>query len=408
MARIGVEVYDSEYLVQLADSDDTAARFNVRWQEAKNDVGTGRFDMHNGDAALAQCARGNIVAVGLDGRRDFAFVIESAAVAVVSPAEELGQNTTVSGRGTAALLEDAVVYPEMGIGRKPYSDTRNFNWASPEFDDSAWDTPVATPPKYGEVANGVVTENFALPAAWPDPDSEWIWDRDSEEDGVPIGDVYFRSSFTVAAEAQYRIWAAADDNHEVWLDGVLAMSREGPYGGQSEFINVLLDAGTHHLAVRASNLNALKAGFTLTVTSINGDGTDGASIHATNTTDWVVLGYPDPVPGYKVGKIIRRLISEAQTRGGLDGFNVGFDDDDDSDGTPWTESNDVAFPIGLTVLAALQQLAEVYLDWRMAGDTLTLHAYVKGDPAASGVTFKTGDRGDGANLVSLVHTIEGA
>lgn len=395
-SAITIEVWNAAYSALVDDLPDTWGR---RWLEQSNQPGSGAFTISDYDADFADITFGRVVRFYLDDVIRFAMIVEQSSDTAIAAGEEADEATTFSGRGHAAVLERAAVFPALGTGRVPFTENRYFNWASPDFDDSTWTAAVATPPKYGEVSGGVVTENFARPEGWPDDDAQWLWDRSSEEDGVPIGDVYLRSEFTVSNAGPYQVWAASDDEHEVWLDGVQILSRSEYYGGQSEHTDVTLDAGTHYLAAKASNLNNLKAGFVLTVVPINGDGSIGASIFRTQATTWVVVGYPDPVPGWRTGAIMRALIAEAQARGWQAGFATTFADDTDTDGNEWDITTDVVFPIGHNLLQAIARLAETYLDYGMQPASFTLNAWKKGMRGAdSGVTYTRA-----VNILTLSH-----
>lgn len=388
MSSVRAWLHDASFSTPaVRELDESFAR---TWQDQLNDAGSGQLSLQNDDPDLADCGLRRIVRFDLDDEPAFAMIIESKRRQSTAAGEEADENTDLTGRGTLALWERMVVYPEAPLSWSPFADDRLFTFAAIGFDDSGWSPVVVTPEagNYGEIAD------------WPDPTAAWVWDRDNDGVGVysPLGDVYLRKAFTTVDEQTVEVRGAADDAFDAYLDGVRILT-EGPvFIGQSQSTQLGLSAGDHVLAVKARNNNTLKAGFRLTMMTVNTDATLGAVVVNTDDT-WVCLGYPATPPGFTPGAIVRILLEEAQARGGLADVTLGFDDDVDSDGTAWPDAPDVAFRVGLDGLSVLRQLAETYVDVAMAPDELRLDAWVHdGRGAATAAVLEAG-----VNLVELTH-----
>lgn len=390
MSRITAEVLSSTLGVSYGPLTEGFAR---RWLDQLNDTGSGSVALNSDDPDVGLIDYGRVVRLAIDGTPRFALVIETIDRKSVDPAEEAGQSVEVSGRGLLALHEDALVYPERGVGWFPTSDVRLFDFTSRYLDTTGWTVPVATP---------LEVVNRPYPEGWPDPSALWIWDRDSSVDGVPVGWVYFRKTFTVAETQNATLWVSADDQSEAFVDGVPIAAQEF-LTGQSVAGNATLrlSAGEHIVAVRAKNLNALKATMALTIV-----GDDGATVLVHTDLTWVCLGYPPAPPGFTVGKVLRHLHEEAQARAGvaLAGWTRSFTDTADSDAVAWATDETFAFPVGRDYLTVLREMVERGHDVGASVTApLTLHAWRDGGRGgASGVTFAAG-----SNLTALQHAGEG-
>src|SRR5262245_51988648 len=53
--------------------------------------------------------------------------------------------------------------------------------------------------------------------------ANWIWSPAHEKDNVPVGDCYFRKSFSLGAQAELgQVHIAADNQYELYVNGQLA------------------------------------------------------------------------------------------------------------------------------------------------------------------------------------------
>lgn len=371
------------------------------WQDTLNDTGSGSLTLQNDDPALALVPYGAVLNFAIDGTTRFSSLVEQKTRVSISQDEEVGEVTTLAGRGTAAIMEEAVVDQPSTAGIvAAFSDNRVFNFASLDLNTTGWTAAVAT---------GL----GGRPEGWCDPGAVWIWDRNLVSVNAPGGDVYFRRLFNVAAQVDVEVWAAADDAYDLWLDGAPLLHGGPVYLGQAAKAGPLtLRAGTHLLAVRVHNANDLKAGLRVSVFTLNTTGgqegvtVDSVSGVPVNTSaGWVILPYPlyggpgsDPKPpGLTAGRILQLLVTEAQARGALTGVTLGFTATADSAGVAWPVTSDISLAIGVDLLSVLRQLTEGYIDFRMSQSGLTLNAYVNAGSASASVLARA------VNLTDLSH-----
>lgn len=383
------------------------ASFARTWQDELNGPGTGSVSVLNSDPELGMVRFSDVVRFSLDGQARFAALVEKMHRVTVAPGEEADQVTVISGRGTLAVMERAVVRPDFGAGRALYQDVRRFDFGSPDLDDSGWGAAVQSEQGKGSLA-GV---RPGAPEGWPDDLAWWIWDRPSPvgagDPPVPVGDVYFRTTLvTPAGDGQLvGIFASCDNQYSLVVDGVVVMEDQstGGFGwGQTKRVDVFLAPGTHQFAVKATNsvqvatTTANPAGLLLAVYELS-QVLIPTSVLLRSSSSWRVLGYPSAPPGFTPGAVVRVLVAEAQADGAIPGLVTSFDDFVDSAGRAWPTTPDIAFRVGLDLLSVLAQLTEVYLDAAMAVGSLTLNAFV-----VSGTTRAT-VLTPGVNLSGLSH-----
>lgn len=401
MPAIEFRVFDRTTGTQLSTLPDADGR---GWQDVLNETGSGKITLGLADSQLTHLAEGNIVRCYLDGTAVFAWVVGPMDQTTVAAGEESEEERTVNGRGTLGVWAEAIVYPEISSAsvdfpaltdRKP-SDTRRFDWSSTLFDASGWANAVEVPAPASLAG--------VLPSGWPGTDALWIWDALPDgSNNNPTGDVYFRSGFNLAAATTMTFYMTADDGFEFYLDGELVLAElRTPYLQlQTRSVTVTLVAGDHVIAARAVNGPGSgvdnPGAFAVAAYEMGTDGDPTGSPIVFTSDAWFALGYPAEPPGMTVGTILRILLEEAQARGALPGVTLGFDDDDDSAGTPWPLAPDVALKIGTNYLEVLAQLTEVYCDVAMAPAALELEAWVERG-TASGAAFTIG-----TNITALNH-----
>lgn len=333
----------------------------------------------------AYCSYGNLVRFELDGEPVHTIVIGSKRVERVAQGEEAAQGIDVMGPGTLALWQKAVWYPEIGAGHFPYTDARTFNFASTYYEDSAapWGAAVEI-----EQGTGDPGPRFGYPKNLPAAaeDAWWIWSQANNGAGsVPAGNAYFRHWEFGMAGGLARIFITADNSHELWIDGGLvevdlATVAGGVGWAGLKSIDRYFEPGDHLFAIKATNLPGVDpnpAGPIMAVIELLDTGTVlGALLVRTDAT-WRALGYPMSAPGFTPGEQVRIFMEEAQNRGELPGWTLGFDDVEDSDGNAW-EAIESTYPIGLDGLSFLSKLAETAVDVMAAPDALRLDMWVKG------------------------------
>lgn len=376
--------------------------------DASSDTGAWSLQLQNNDAQANLLRYGDLVKFTDEDNPDARFtgVYEKRRRATVDEAEEFGQFTVYEGRGHVAILDEGIVLPEwLNDGAhtddNPALTSRTFNFSSRYYNDSAWPNAVVT-----------ADESFGTPQDWWDTrDGSWIWDRILT--GIypagflaPIGDVYFRKSYTNASDKRVRIYQATDDLGELWADNDRFLEEVDWYHGQSQNVELELPAGTHVFAVKATNVNLAKAGLKFAMYELDANNEPGTLLLESDAT-WKCLGYPAAAPGYTPGGIVKRVLFElgstpiVGTHKSLTDVSLGFDEWNDSDGAAWPTVTDFAVRIGDSPVDLLRQLAATYIDFAMDPDTLRLEAWVKGTRGgASGVELYAGT---GGSLTSLDH-----
>lgn len=397
MSRIDAQLLARDYTVK--ESALPLAHGHV-WQDQLNDTGEASIVLQNDDPDLASVDYSDIVQFRLDLGGKFDMLVERIERVAIAPGEEHDEVTTLSGRGSLARFEEAIV------AQVPFStaDVRYFNFATPELDDSAWTA--ATQNQLGQGGAGDPWQSY--PTDWPDASAYWIWSELSDiGDFTDPGDVYFRRTVTVGSTNIYRIFATADNAFELWVDGSLRLtsltSGAAAFTWQQTFtVDVLLEAGDHVFAVRATNYDPAPgatdnpASFIASVYLVGTLGETTATNLVRTNNSWEMVAYPADPPGFTAGGVLQQLVDEAKARGALDGLALDFDEDVDTDNVAWPLTSDISVQVGLDLLSIIRQLCETYMDVGMLPGSFILRAWVsRGSTVAA--SFGT------SNLTSLRH-----
>jgi hypothetical protein len=364
-------VRNADLAVPVADFERARDR---RWQEQLNEAGSGSLVVQNDDPDLAEVQDGDVVRFELYGWAAFSMLIRERDQITVDPSEEAGQATTLSGPGTLARLDTAVVYPSRGVDVLPIEEDRVFNWTAPDYDDSEWISPFnlaywndSTPAWYG------------MRAGWPNNSgASWMGPQGSTVQLAPGGNNYFRSTFNVDGSPgqvlNVVVYAVADDTGIVYIDGqkVVDLSQWGNLPSDVKTGNSTVTPGTHVCAVQVYNSEAgtmlweggpfNPTGLLLDVRLMNPDGTAGNSLLQSGVGTWKLAQYPPEPPGMTPGEVLRHLVDEAQARGALGGLTLAFTDDTDSDGRAWPIVGDIGTKVGTDYLTFLRELTGTYVD----------------------------------------------
>jgi hypothetical protein len=405
---IVTKVYDEDDTTLLASL--THDR-NRKWKDTLSEVGTWSLDLLARDTEAAYLLPDRIVRFELDGVVRYGGVIAQPDRKSIDQAEEVGELLNVTGAGLLAVLDRAIVYPELGVGRLS-SSQRYFTFAASAFDDSAWTAAVQIK-RQGDttVAQWVGSTGAPSPDGWPDPNAWWIWSR--AQTGAtppqPVGASYFRKSFTLAAQTPVSIYITADDGYELYLDGDLVNSELAAFmWANTTRIDVLLSAGTHELAIAGTNIDRPStestnvAGILCSVMQATQGGDSVGSVIVHTDSSWKCSDYPTTAPTMTAGTILKTLIDEAQARGALTGLSYDFTGSHDSAGNAWTVAVDVNYQVGMSYLDVVRNLAGVAIDVRVDPATLTLQAYNIGTlGSVKAVTLE-----QGVHFTSLVHQMD--
>jgi hypothetical protein len=381
---IRVEIWDHTNTTKIADLNYGA---NRQFLDEYNGVGNGSLQM---PATITDVLNGPPLHQSLLKRdyvirwfyKDnpdavFASIIEGRSTNVIAQAGS--QWVSVTGRGTLAWLDDAVVlpfYPDPiattpppepppGSGYEPFPprsneilpqapDIRAFNFASRDafrhvmFDDTS---SVEHPTAGWNRAYGVRQDNRGgtnprayYPSEWPDGAAMWIW-WNAPLTEIPADEVcWFRCKFNIDRGDTYRLLVSGDNGFIAWMDGIEVASagyqENGGYNWKtSAEVDIVLDVGEHVLAMRGQNLQRINPGYNpagviATLMGINSKGkpditkiVQGARSSNVSMSDeggwWANRGwYRDqngrqvPAgPAWKAGDVLYTLIKEAQARG---------------------------------------------------------------------------------------------
>lgn len=415
-------------VAQAFNADDLATpiaelpeMWNASWHDRDNEAGSASLTVANDDPALVLIDDGDVIRFDLHGRPAFSFVVRERERVTLSSDEEAGEVTTLAGPGLFGLLERMLVQPSRGIAALPKEQTRQFSWASYDYDDARWGTAKALAP----VANwtpawyGVRETN----RAWPNTLIQWIWGWEGNTLLAPPGEVYFRQTFYLNdAQHLLRLYAACDDTGDVYLDGQhLAELAQWTNDPSNVAIVDLpdVDAGWHVIAAHVEqgpgtityngapfNPAAFAAG--VWVLSLAG----GVETEALLWTDanWKILPYPAQPPGMTPGDVALRVLGEAEARGCVT-ITTTFSATHDSAGTPWPIVGDISTNVGRDIFTFFRELSSTYVD--MAMDTAgRLSMWVKdtralqsGSLDPKGELFATRNTTDpyAVNLAALTH-----
>jgi hypothetical protein len=367
-----------------------------KFQDVFSEAGSGSVVFANDDPDLAQISETSLLMFELHGYAAFTMLPRQLDRVTVSPQEEVGEQTTVSGPGNLAVLEEALVYPSRGLGAWPIEDDRSFTWHSTDYDDSPWGpsygiVKVSTPDTYWSKAN---IED------WPDPDAEWMWapgyvKSDTPGAWAPPGPCYFRQEIWLPdGSTELEIYAAFDDVGDVYLDGQSVL--HGEFGNNPTITGNVNDrmkvfsermpanAGRHLIAIRNDNGMDIEGdesdnpgGVLFTCYAKAGSIRMDTPLLRSDST-WRCLPYPPQPPGMTPGEAMLHCINEGQARGALNGLECAFDRYTDSAGVPWPVVGDIATKVGYDLLTFFRELAGTYIDIAMAPGSLVLYAWAYG------------------------------
>lgn len=251
---VEVQIWDPVNSRMLAVAD---GRMDMQWLDDLNDAGSGSFALHRYDpkAAPENMAIFNLVKYVYGGRVRFVSRIERRTIVVVGGGDHQAQVWKISGRGALSLLSDAVLYPEYGINEFTRKQ-RSFFFGSKE---GSWYVPSEWFPPRGLPLAAVPADHpwKGSPQGWVDPDAQWIWPTDPNKVSV-AGPAWFRSTFTLTEPTTITVYATADDQVTLYVDGYPALAMGGANEdkaftkGPAQF-SIKMGAGPHLIAAEVLN-----------------------------------------------------------------------------------------------------------------------------------------------------------
>lgn len=397
--------YPRAMTAQLLDNTGTpvsgtplANAFGIEFYDEENGPGRGQVSLSLSEAGSAQLFPGRYVNCLVEGTVRFTFKIEGKPqYRVIQRGEEFDQVVSISGRGWACIMDDAITYPEYDLKFMIGTTWRLFSFASPAYPGAgAWPDAVA----YQEYLDGVTTMD-CYGHAQIAPDGIWYpapigfpWTTNSFNlvDAVPTanyvdtfwirpdssvmpnyndpGYYFFRGEFTLGGGAPITFTVTGDNFFTLFIEGVPILGEEILNGdawiwqGWKEQ-TVWLPAGTYTVAAAVYNISYADLGDGAAIVwpacpaeSFAGGatfGSPGGLIFAayiegdafsvpptyilTSDDTWVSMYDPDTWPGWTPGEIIQKLIDEATARGAMTIYNSNtFTATDDSNSDDWRPS----------------------------------------------------------------------
>lgn len=368
------------------------------WADTLSETGSGSVKVSLDDDRVTDdvIADGNIVELYNDGVLLFAFRIDPPTDFETIAVDDADRVLELSGLGILSILDDALVYPERGL--EPFApDDRPFNWISDDFRESPpADHPGETwsaPESWGTQNNPDNSEWEGFPENWPDilDGATWIWPTKPADLLAAPGDSYFRATFDLASDMDIGIYASADDEINLYVDGEEIVSTTGELQWQKTFVEKrMYGSGTHRIAVKGTNLERPSgnsaASVIWAIAELDSFGNPTSVIATSNTTDVTAIGYPDRAPGMTAGDKINILINEAQARGCFSNVTTSFDHVFATNGQSWTSDVDSRVRHLRSLLDVIMSMSDWQTDARMNPDqTLDLNGYNQhGDDLTTG------------------------
>jgi hypothetical protein len=416
----------------------TGAR-NITYESKFNDVGSASFSLPGTSAYSSERASityGTIVKFKEFGTTTFIMRVESVQAATVAAGEEHDQQWTYTGRSVLAELDRAVVYPPEGMhaivggpldgllfGQRPFTDTRYWNWASPELDRTSWtsctvsiqqkQSPPLLPP-YGY---------WGGPEAWPDPNGYWIQPAAATSGYHTPRTWYAYKTFSTVGTSYgvVDIFASSGNNDalEVWVDGTPVIVAEGRENLKNHKVTLAVGEVTHTMVVKVTHGGGTTSGNTTGFLCAvfphydDGSGLVQSPIIRSDSSWKVVADDGGTPPGFTAAQIAAALVNEPVARGALSGWGNSFTPSNDVVGQPTPLVREFQASVGGKVTDTLKSLAELYGEftydlaatngrslqwWNLKGVTYGGGTYA-GRGGASGVTLTPG-----TNVVSMTHT----
>lgn len=360
-----------------------------------NGNGGGSFVIHKDDPALQKFPNvldsRNVVKLRDKDKIVSAFVLSKRSPVEIDSREHQSREETVSGEGLNSWFNDAQVASPAGNTGQSY-DSRSFNFASPRdswYNADDWMTPLNLQQK--SFTNTKYRWGTA-PAEWPDAPGAWfVWNR--AYGPLPNYETaYFRYEFTTGAAAKYKLFAAADDEYTIYVDGQEIYN--GQYHYETSTNEFELQPGNHVIGFRVMNKSSATNNPAALIAAFFqwGDadaGTAAQLITQTGDAGWQV-SKPGRHPGWSPGEIVRVLFSEAADRDVWfpSYLNYSFTDTHDSKGVLWETPTDASFRLGEKYGRVMEQLYEQGIEYWIDPDTYTLHMAPKRGKAKGQETVK--------------------
>lgn len=419
-----------DYDGTVVPGDPLLNAFGINWYDEWDGPGRGGVTLSLSEPGSAELLPGRYVNCrvqtpgdGDDWQVRFTFMIEgNPEYAVIKRGEEHDQVVTVQGRGWAAIMDGAPIFPEYALNFSLETTWRLFSFASPLFPNAGdWGAAV----ELSEYLEGVETaacygkwqmapDGLAYPAPigfpWPTnpfnlvngvkqanyEDVFWIITPD-QPDYASTGYLFYRGEFTLDELTLVTFDVTGDNFFTFFLEGVPILGEQISIANHLMWQGwkpkpIWLPAGTYTVGAAIYNISFTDLGGgpvdqppcpeqgwagglrdgnasgLLVSIYIAGDAvTPPTAILMSNET-WTAHYDEFYWPGWTPGQIADQLISEATGDGYMSVYNsVTYNDDFDSDGDAWRPFDEtyerpdiptVAFKVGSSVMQALVIMKE--------------------------------------------------
>lgn len=380
------------------------------------ETGAGAFTIPRDDPKAAYAIPGNLVRCKLGGIDRFAFWVEEPVAKLTSRSERGGETIVVQGRGAAAYLERASVYPPTWpVAAVVMGD-------STSADNGSADPSIPTKSVSALCPIGVVSGDVLLTVlTWTGGDTRHVtaapvgWTLvDASTSGSDIGvAVYVRRAgsgekaswswvFNGATQAIAQVVRLANASADVTAYALSSGTGTGtaiahPSVGVGLVNGVLLTIAATATAttftppgslaeIEDHNDTGRTAAIAYVLDPSLGDtlytlgplvSTAGASaawmgitlfIPSSATNDWTFAGAT-------FGAIMSTLVDAAQSRGALPFLTYDFTAEVDSAGQPWPDTHELSFHVGTSLLDVFRHLVTLGLEGEVTPD-LRLRLYV--------------------------------
>lgn len=387
MANEGIEIEIYRYSSPNVLAGTLYGRRAPQFVRQVNASGAGNFTLSKNDPRYKQDPTlldfRNIAKIKVDGVYQGAFVIKSYDSTYIGEGEKKDEAQVISGPGLKCWLDDAQVYPLSGI--HPQSgDKRSFNFATERgswYDASKWIAPKV-------IANYGPSVWSGKPTEWPaNSGAKWIWGSSFTYPGsVPdYARTLFRYEFNIATAGNYRIYYAADDWVNVWVDGSQAVTtdKKAAVFDKPNKIDQFFEVGDHFLAFEVQNhpagnpASGNPAGLLMAMYRVDDSANEIKFGQSDAGASWRSYYNPPTMPGWSPGEIFLKLFNEAVTRGvvSIQAYTPTFTATADSAGNPWTSIIDWSFDIGTTLGTVVSKMEEMGVYTVVDPTNYHLHMY---------------------------------
>lgn len=235
--------------LQLLEADGTdhgtLAGQAISWEEGERVDGRGTVTVELGHALLSELIKPDrIVRCKINGSGVFEWLTRPAQRSL---SDQQGGRVTISGPGTKALLGIAKVYAFGGCALNDVRE-RVLGWQDNNFSTAA---------KASAHSNGTWRSkpfDTIRPDEFPVDNAELISPAAGARPAGPT--LMWSPTFNVTADTDYVLCISADDEYDVYIDGMKVGESRGPWNWTGyEAYPVTLCAGTHRIAARLNNLD---------------------------------------------------------------------------------------------------------------------------------------------------------